>query len=116
MDETGQVLGIATLVSAEGQNLNFAIAVEKVSAALMQLPRELSSTPAHKSRCTPAESGCSGGLHSIRWHCVFEEARCEVFCKNRSKNGSGNHQHEDHIEQPAIDQTLTGGVSSIEGD
>jgi hypothetical protein len=39
-----------------------------------------------------------------------------VFCKNRSKNGSGNHQHEDHIEQPAIDQTLTGGVSSIEGD
>jgi hypothetical protein len=48
--------------------------------------------------------------------CVFEKARCEVLCENRSKNGSGNHQHEDHIEQPAIDQTLTGGVSSIEGD
>ena len=47
---------------------------------------------------------------------VFEEARCEVFCKNRSKNGSGNHQHEDHIEQSAIDQALTDGVASIEGD
>jgi len=39
-----------------------------------------------------------------------------VLCKNRSKNGSGNHQHEDHIEQTVIDQALTGGVSSIEGD
>jgi hypothetical protein len=51
-----------------------------------------------QSRCTPAESGCSGGLHSIRRHCVSEKARCEVLCKERSKNGSGNHQHENHIE------------------
>src|SRR5262249_50985146 len=46
MDETGHVIGVATLVSAEGQNLNFAIAVEKVFAALPQLQREQSSSPA----------------------------------------------------------------------
>jgi hypothetical protein len=40
MDETGQVIGVATLVSAEGQNLNFAIPVEKVPAGLVQLPSE----------------------------------------------------------------------------
>jgi hypothetical protein len=32
-----------------------------------------------------------------------------------AKNGSGKHQHQDHIEQPAIDQALTGGVESIVG-
>ena len=40
IDENGQVIGIATVVSAEGQNLNFAIPVETVSAALMQEPSE----------------------------------------------------------------------------
>ena len=41
MDETGQVFGIATLERAEGQNLNFAIPVEKVlSAPLMESPSE----------------------------------------------------------------------------
>jgi serine protease Do len=40
IDENGQVIGVATLVSAEGQNLNFAIPVETVSAALMQEPSE----------------------------------------------------------------------------
>jgi len=43
MDEDGQVIGVATLQIAEGQNLNFAIAVEEVSAALKQLPHEQSS-------------------------------------------------------------------------
>jgi tetratricopeptide (TPR) repeat protein len=44
MDETGQVVGVATLIKEEGQNLNFAIAVEKVSAALtQQLPPEHST-------------------------------------------------------------------------
>src|ERR1700735_298393 len=38
MDEDGHVIGVATLQSTEGQNLNFAIAVEKVSAALVQPP------------------------------------------------------------------------------
>src|SRR5262249_5709016 len=47
MDETGEVIGSATLIKEKGQNLNFAIAVEKVSAALtQQLPREQSSSPA----------------------------------------------------------------------
>jgi S1-C subfamily serine protease len=40
IDENGQVIGVATVVSAEGQNLNFAIPVETVSAALMQEPSE----------------------------------------------------------------------------
>ena len=40
MDETGQVIGVATLQSVEGQNLNFAIPVEQVSAALMRPPSE----------------------------------------------------------------------------
>jgi serine protease Do len=34
LDESGNVIGIATQVLKEGQNLNFAIAVEKISAAL----------------------------------------------------------------------------------
>ncbi len=40
LDDDRQVIGVATPVSAEGQNLNFAIPVEKVSAALMQSPSE----------------------------------------------------------------------------
>jgi tetratricopeptide (TPR) repeat protein len=46
MDEDGQVIGVATLLSAEGQNLNFAIAVEAVSAALVQPQSEPFSGPA----------------------------------------------------------------------
>jgi hypothetical protein len=34
MDEDGQVIGVATTSLVEGQNLNFAIAIEQVSAAL----------------------------------------------------------------------------------
>ena len=40
MDEDGQVIGVATLLIVEGQNLNFAIAVEEVSAALQQPPSQ----------------------------------------------------------------------------
>jgi Trypsin-like peptidase domain/TPR repeat len=40
MDENGQVIGVATLISAEVQNLNFAIPVEQVSAALANAPSE----------------------------------------------------------------------------
>jgi S1-C subfamily serine protease len=38
LDENGQVIGIATLIRADGQNLNFAIPVEKVPSDLVQLP------------------------------------------------------------------------------
>jgi Tfp pilus assembly protein PilF len=38
IDETGHVIGIAMLVSVEGQNLNFVIPVEKVAAALLEPP------------------------------------------------------------------------------
>jgi tetratricopeptide (TPR) repeat protein len=46
MDEMGEVIGVATLENTQGQNSNFAIAVEKVSAALMQPPNEQFSGPA----------------------------------------------------------------------
>jgi S1-C subfamily serine protease len=37
LDESGQVIGVATLIEVGGQNLNFAIPVESVSAALASL-------------------------------------------------------------------------------
>ena len=40
MDENGQVIGVATFLNVEDQNRNFAIAVEKVSPALLQPPSE----------------------------------------------------------------------------
>jgi tetratricopeptide (TPR) repeat protein len=45
MDEDGQVIGVATLQSVEGQNLNFAIAVEQISEALGSLTAKTSPTP-----------------------------------------------------------------------
>jgi hypothetical protein len=39
LDENGQLIGVATIQYAEGQNLNFAIAVEWVTAALQQQPQ-----------------------------------------------------------------------------
>jgi serine protease Do len=54
MDEDGQVIGVATLQIVEGQNLNFAVAVEKVSAALVQPPSEPFSSPALPAVPTPA--------------------------------------------------------------
>ena len=45
MDEKGEVIGVATLENTQGQSLNFVIAVEKVSAALMQPPNEQFSGP-----------------------------------------------------------------------
>jgi hypothetical protein len=36
MDENGEVIGVATLENTQGQNWNFAIAVEKISAALLE--------------------------------------------------------------------------------
>jgi serine protease Do len=55
MDEDGQVIGVATLQIVEGQNLNFAVAVEKVSTALLQPPSEkLSGPPLPTATPTPA--------------------------------------------------------------
>ena len=39
-----------------------------------------------------------------------------MFRENRPENGSGKHENEHHIEQPAIDQALTCVVERIEGD
>lgn len=47
MDELGEVIGVATLVTREGQNLGFAIAVEEVERALTapRVPIESPSVP-----------------------------------------------------------------------
>jgi S1-C subfamily serine protease len=45
IDENGQVIGVATLVSKEGQNLGFAIAVEEVTRALTSLRTEPTPEP-----------------------------------------------------------------------
>jgi S1-C subfamily serine protease len=49
LDDSGSVIGVATLISSEGQNLNFAIAVEKVSAALVSSAAQASITPSPPS-------------------------------------------------------------------
>jgi tetratricopeptide (TPR) repeat protein len=45
MDEKDEVIGVARLENTQGQSLNFVIAVENVSAALMQPPNEQLSGP-----------------------------------------------------------------------
>jgi S1-C subfamily serine protease len=45
MDENGQVIGVARSVSKQGQNLNFAIAVEKVAATLGWSTAQSSAPP-----------------------------------------------------------------------
>jgi hypothetical protein len=45
MDESGNVLGIATLIAREGQNLGFAIAVEEVERALTPSRAESAAPP-----------------------------------------------------------------------
>ena len=54
MDETGQVIGIATLVSAVGRNLNFAIPAEEVPAELLEplgsAPPTATLTPAIEAK------------------------------------------------------------------
>ena len=55
MDEKGELIGVARLENTQGQNWNFAIAVEKVSAALMQPSNGQFSGPAlPKVTPTPA--------------------------------------------------------------
>jgi tetratricopeptide (TPR) repeat protein len=45
LDETGQVIGMATLVSKEGQNLNFAISAEVIEAVIRSGVVQAVSTP-----------------------------------------------------------------------
>jgi hypothetical protein len=49
IDENGQVIGIATLITKEGQNLGFAIAVEEVTRAL--------AAPSKEQRLAPVVPG-----------------------------------------------------------
>jgi trypsin-like peptidase len=45
IDEQGSVLGVATLTSKEGQNLNFAIPGDEVTRALASIPKEAHVIP-----------------------------------------------------------------------
>jgi putative serine protease PepD len=55
LDDSGSVIGVATLIQAEGQNLNFAIAVEEVSAALSSPTPQASNAP--PTGASPSEPG-----------------------------------------------------------
>jgi hypothetical protein len=54
IDENGQVIGVATLVAQEGQNLGFAIAVEEVERALAA-PRVAIETPSKPPLVEPVQ-------------------------------------------------------------
>jgi WD40 repeat protein len=61
MDENGQVIGVATWLSEPGRNLNFAIAVEKVSAAVGWSTKY--SSPAQSA--APSQPGVAPSAQSI---------------------------------------------------
>jgi S1-C subfamily serine protease len=65
IDEDGQVIAVATLQIVEGQNLNFAIAVEKVSAALLQPPSEQPSGPTMSTPVLDAKAYFDRGMASF---------------------------------------------------
>ena len=60
IDENGDVIGVATLQSAEGQNLNFAIAVENVSAALAKVQSEQIARSVVSNSDANASERCQG--------------------------------------------------------
>jgi tetratricopeptide (TPR) repeat protein len=64
MNEIGQVIGIATLVSSEGQNLNFAISAEEVPAELLEPPGSAPST-ATLTPAIEAKAYFDSGLASL---------------------------------------------------
>lgn len=57
LDETGQVIGIATLAFKEGQNLNFAIPANEVTRALASITKDGQVTPLTESRGANSEGG-----------------------------------------------------------
>jgi len=61
MDENGQVIGVATWLSEPGRNLNFAIAVEKVSAAVGWSTKY--SSPSQSA--APSQPGVAPSAQSI---------------------------------------------------
>jgi hypothetical protein len=72
LDESGEVIGVATLIEVDGQNLNFAIPVESVNAALSSLLARQGTeehnpdteTPAAAASPPPAPEPSGGGQSS----------------------------------------------------
>ena len=56
LDEIGQVIGIATLVFKEGQNLNFAIPADEVTRALLSIAKDTRVTPLAESQGVNSQS------------------------------------------------------------
>ena len=50
---------------------------------------------------------------SFQMRCLFQHARRPLLRENRSKNGSGQHQDKNGIENPAINEALAGGVKGV---
>jgi WD40 repeat protein len=63
MDENGQVIGVAKSGSEQGQNLNFAIAVEKVSAALGWSTAQSSASPSASGTAASIQPGVPPSPH-----------------------------------------------------
>ena len=67
MDENGEVIGVATLENTQGQNWNFAIAVEKISAALLQPSNEQFSGPALPTVTPTPAIDADAHFDSVEW-------------------------------------------------
>jgi hypothetical protein len=65
MDENGQVVGVATWLCEPGQNLNFAIAVEKVSAAVGWSTKYSSASPSPSQSAAPSQPEVSPSAQTI---------------------------------------------------
>ena len=65
MDENGQVIGVATWLCEPGQNLNFAIAVEKVSAAVGWSTKYSSASPSPSQSAAPSQPGVAPSAQDI---------------------------------------------------
>ena len=61
LDETGQVIGIATLIYKEGQNLNFAIPADEVKRALTSIPSESQVSRLAQKQDANSQIGQVGG-------------------------------------------------------
>src|SRR5258708_23268907 len=65
LDETGQVLGIATLIFKEGQNLNFAISSESIRKAIAESSVVTRSPSVPAASSTPTSTAVAKSTPSV---------------------------------------------------
>ena len=83
LDETGQVIGMATLVSKEGENLNFAISTEVINKVIQAGLTQVTPTPIPKSEVRIPDEVLAHAFYS--WAVEQSEKRnVEAAIKNDS--------------------------------